>query len=91
MKTLKYLFVGIFFGLVLTKEKLFPGIAYRKCSGSKGFHMFGIFMTAVRGSASLILIQKLNLRTREGEPSDAGETLSSWRDHRQLVFGFGRH
>jgi len=91
MKNLKYLFVGIFFGLVLTKGEAVSWYRIQEMFRFEGFHMFGIFMTAVPiGALSLILIQKLNLRTREGEPIRMpekpyhhGVIIGS------LIFGFG--
>lgn len=91
MKNLKYLFVGIFFGLVLTKGEAVSWYRIQEMFRFEGFHMFGIFMTAVPvGALSLILIRKLNLRTREGEPVQMpekpyhhGVIIGS------LIFGFG--
>jgi hypothetical protein len=39
---LKYLVAGIFFGIILVKEKLFPGSGYRKCFACKVFLCMGL-------------------------------------------------
>jgi len=91
MKNLKYLFLGIFFGLVLTKGEAVSWYRIQEMFRFEAFHMFGIFMTAVPvGAVSLILIRKLNLRTQEGEPIRMpekpyhhGVIIGS------LIFGFG--
>jgi uncharacterized membrane protein YedE/YeeE len=91
MKNLKYLFVGIFFGLVLTKGEAISWYRIQEMFRFEGFHMFGIFMTAIPvGALSLFLIRKLNLKTMEGDPIAMpvkqyhhGVIIGS------LIFGFG--
>ncbi len=91
MKNLKYLFVGIFFGLVLTKGEAISWYRIQEMFRFEGFHMFGIFMTAIPvGALSLLLIRKLNLKTMEGDPVERpvkeyhhGVIIGS------LIFGFG--
>jgi uncharacterized membrane protein YedE/YeeE len=91
MKNLKYLFVGIFFGLVLTKGEAISWYRIQEMFRFEGFHMFGIFMAAVPvGALSLFLIRKLNLNTWEGDPVQMpekeyhpGVIIGS------LIFGFG--
>ena len=91
MKNLKYLFVGIFFGLVLTKGEAISWYRIQEMFRFEGFHMFGIFMTAIPvGALSLFLIRKLNLKTWEGEPIQMPEK----KYHHgviigSLIFGFG--
>ena len=91
MKNFKYLFVGIFFGIVLTKGEAISWYRIQEMFRFESFHMFGIFMTAIPvGALSLLLIRKLNLKTSDGEAVDRpekpyhhGVIIGS------LIFGFG--
>ena len=91
MKNLKYLFVGIFFGIVLTKGEAISWYRIQEMFRFESFHMYGIFMTAIPvGALSLLLIRKLNLKTSDGEavekplkPYHHGVIIGS------LIFGFG--
>ena len=67
MKNLKYLLVGIVFGLALTKGEAVSWYRIQEMFYFQSFHMYGIFMTAVPvGALSLIIIQKLKLRSLDG-------------------------
>jgi uncharacterized membrane protein YedE/YeeE len=91
MKNLKYVFVGIFFGVVLTKGEAISWYRIQEMFRFEGFHMFGIFMTAVPvGALSLFLIRRFNRTTLDGEPIvmpvkpyHHGVILGS------MIFGFG--
>jgi uncharacterized membrane protein YedE/YeeE len=91
MKNVKYLFVGIFFGLALTKGEAISWYRIQEMFRFEAFHMYGIFMTAVPvGALSLFLIRKLNLKTVGGDPIvmpvkiyHHGVIIGS------LIFGFG--
>lgn len=91
MKNLKYLFVGIFFGLVLTKGEAISWYRIQEMFRFESFHMFGIFMTAIpTGAILLLLIRKLKIKTLEGEEIEMpkkeyhhGIIIGS------LLFGFG--
>lgn len=91
MKNLKYLLVGIFFGIVLTKGEAISWFRIQEMFRFESFHMFGIFMTAIPvGAISLLIIRKLNLKTAEGEPV----TMPEKEYHHgvifgSLIFGFG--
>ena len=91
MKNLKYLFVGIVFGLALTKGEAISWYRIQEMFRFESFHMFGIFMTAIPvGALGLFLIRKSKMKTFEGEPVEMpvkeynhGVILGS------LIFGFG--
>lgn len=69
MKNLRYLLVGIVFGLALTKGEAISWYRIQEMFYFQGFHMYGIFMTAVPVAAlSLFVIRKLNLRSMDGDP-----------------------
>ena len=91
MKNLKYLLVGIIFGLALTKGEAISWYRIQEMFRFESFHMFGIFMTAIPvGALGLFLIRKSKMKTIEGEPVEMpvkeyhhGVVLGS------LIFGFG--
>lgn len=91
MRNLKYLFVGVFFGLVLTKGEAISWYRIQEMFRFESFHMFGIFMTAIpTGAILLLLIHKLKIKTLEGEEIEMpkkeyhhGIIIGS------LLFGFG--
>jgi uncharacterized protein len=91
MKNLKYLLVGIVFGLALTKGEAISWFRMQEMFHFQSFHMYGIFMTAVPiGALSIFLIRKLNVHTFNGEAIDIPEKAY----HHGiilggLIFGFG--
>jgi uncharacterized membrane protein YedE/YeeE len=84
MKNIKYLVVGIAFGLALTKGEAISWYRIQEMFYFQGFHMYGIFMTAVPiGALSIILIQKLKLHAMTGEVID--KPVKKY--HHGLIFG----
>ncbi len=91
MKNIQYLFVGIIFGLALTKGEAISWYRIQEMFRFESFHMFGIFMTAIpTGALGLFLIRNWNLKTMEGTAIDVpvkkyhhGVIIGS------LIFGFG--
>jgi uncharacterized protein len=91
MKNIKYLLVGIIFGLALTKGEAISWYRIQEMFHFQSFHMYGIFMTAVPiGALGILLIRKLNLKTVEGQPVE----MPTKKYHHGLIiggliFGFG--
>ncbi|MBS1486170.1 MAG: YeeE/YedE family protein [Bacteroidetes bacterium] len=91
MKNTGYLLVGVVFGLALTKGEAISWYRIQEMFRFESFHMYGIFMTAVSvGSVSILLLKKLNIKTRMGEPIE----ISPKHFHPgiiigSLIFGFG--
>ena len=91
MKNLKYLIVGIFFGLALTKGEAISWWRIQEMFYFQSFHMYGIFMTSVPiGALSIFFLRKMNARALNGEviekpakPYHHGVILGG------LIFGFG--
>lgn len=68
MKNLKYFFVGIVFGIALTKSEAISWYRIQEMFRFESFHMYGIFMTAVPiGALSIFILRKLNLHSLNGE------------------------
>lgn len=91
MKNLKYLIVGIVFGLALTKGEAISWYRIQEMFQFQSFHMYGIFMTAVPvGALSILFIRKFSLRTANGEPIVVPtKTYHHGVIIGGLIFGFG--
>jgi uncharacterized protein len=91
MKNLKYLIVGVVFGFALTKGEAISWYRMQEMFYFQGFHMYGIFMTAVPvGALSIWLIRKFGIRTMGGE--HIGEIIKPYHHgviFGGLIFGFG--
>lgn len=69
MKFLKYILVGLLFGIVLTKSEAVSWYRIYEMFHFQSFHMFGIIGTAVFvGVIGLQLFKRSNLKDIEGQP-----------------------
>ena len=91
MRNVLYLIVGVAFGLALTKGEAVSWYRMQEMFHFQGFHMFGIFITAVPvGAISIWLIKAFNVKTLDGETVIIPEK----KFHKGiilggLIFGFG--
>jgi uncharacterized membrane protein YedE/YeeE len=91
MKTFKYLFAGIIFGIVLIKSEVVSWFRIQEMFRLEAFHMYGVIGSAVvTGIISVFLIKKLKIKTVEGEviifpkkKFDKGQIYGG------LIFGMG--
>jgi uncharacterized protein len=91
MKNIRFLLVGVFFGIVLTKGEAISWYRIQEMFRFESFHMFGIFMTAIpTGAFFLWLIKKLKIKTLSGDTIEMpkkeyhhGVIIGS------ILFGFG--
>ncbi len=68
MRYIKFLLIGMFFGIVLTKAEVVSWFRIQEMFRFQSFHMYGIIGSAVAvGMISVLLIKKLNLKTIHGE------------------------
>jgi len=68
MKNLKFLILGILFGIFLTKSEAISWYRMQEMFRFQGFQMYGIFMTAIPvGIISILLIKKFRIRTIDKE------------------------
>ncbi|MBT8315096.1 MAG: YeeE/YedE family protein [Maribacter sp.] len=68
MKLLKYLLVGMFFGIVLVKSEAVSWYRIYEMFKFQSFHMYGIIGSAVLlGVIAVALIKLLGLRSIEGQ------------------------
>jgi uncharacterized membrane protein YedE/YeeE len=91
MKNIKYLLLGIVFGIALTKGEAISWYRIQEMFRFESFHMFGLFMTAVPVAAiSILIIQKFKLNSIDGQAIDVPKKVY----HHGLIlggliFGFG--
>lgn len=65
---LKYLFVGIMFGIVFVKAEIVSWFRIQEMFRLQSFHMYGVIGSAVMvGMISVFLIKKFNIKTIDGE------------------------
>lgn len=78
MKTIKFIAVGIFFGIVLVKSEAVSWYRIYEMFKFQSFHMYGIIGSAVfLGALSIWLFKKLRIKNTEGNsialpPKDKG-------------------
>lgn len=69
MKFIKFLLVGIFFGIVLVKSEVVSWYRIFEMFKFQAFHMYGIIGSAVvLGIGFIWSLKRLNMRSIEGEP-----------------------
>ena len=91
MKNIRYLLVGIIFGIVITKAEVISWFRIQEMFQFTSFHMYGVIGTAVCvGAISFFLIRKMKWKTVDGneityEPKkfDKGQIIGG------LIFGLG--
>ncbi len=68
MKFIKFLLVGIIFGILMAKSEAFSWFRIQEMFRFQSFHMYGIIGTAVTlGVIGVWLIKKYSLRNAEGK------------------------
>ncbi len=66
---LMYVFLGIIFGIILTKSEVISWFRIQEMFRFQSFHMYGVIGSAIAvGAASIALIKKFNVKTISGEP-----------------------
>ena len=92
MKHIKYLVIGILFGIVMTKSEAVSWYRIQEMFRFQSFHMYGIIGTAVSiGIVMIYLMKKYNFKSVEGFA--VKEKISNIGLYRYLlggtVFGLG--
>ncbi|MDE5449847.1 YeeE/YedE family protein [Elizabethkingia meningoseptica] len=90
-RNLKYMLVGILFGIVFVKSEVVSWYRIQEMFRLQSFHMYGIIGSAVLvGMLSVWLIKKFNIKTIHGEPiSIAPKKFNKGQIYGGLLFGFG--
>jgi uncharacterized protein len=88
---LKYLVMGILFGIVLVKSQVISWFRIQEMFRLQSFHMFGVIGSAIAvGMISVILIKKFKVKTIYGEPiAIPNKTFNKGQVYGGLIFGFG--
>jgi len=69
MKHLKFIALGILFGIILVKSEAIAWFRIQEMFRFQSFHMYGIIGSAVFiGVISIIIIKKFNIKTLSGDP-----------------------
>lgn len=69
MKFIKFLLVGIVFGIVMAKSEAISWFRIQEMFRFQAFHMYGIIGTAVvLGVLGVAIIKKFNIRDNDGNP-----------------------
>lgn len=88
---LKYLIVGVVFGIVLVKAEVISWFRIQEMFRLQSFYMFGVIGTAVvTGIISVWLIKKFNVKTIYGESIHfTPKKFNKGQIFGGLIFGFG--
>ncbi|MDI3321040.1 DUF6691 family protein [Pinibacter soli] len=88
---IKYLIVGIFFGIVFVKAEIISWFRIQEMFRLQSFHMYGVIGSAVAvAMLSVWLIKKFNIKTIYGEKIEFHKKpFNKGQIYGGLLFGFG--
>jgi uncharacterized membrane protein YedE/YeeE len=88
---IKYLVVGIMFGIVFVKAEIISWFRIQEMFRLQSFHMYGVIGSAVVvGMISIFLIKKFNIKTITGESVVFHpKTFQKGQVYGGLIFGLG--
>ena len=91
MKNIKYLIVGIAFGIVFVKAEIISWFRIQEMFRLQSFFMYGVIGTAVMvGMLSIYLIKKFNIKTFGGDAiTFEDKPLNKGLIYGGLIFGIG--
>lgn len=91
MRQIKYLLIGMAFGIVLIKSQVVSWFRIQEMFRLESFHMYGIIGSAiVVGMVSVLLLKKLRVKTVGGEAITIPEKKFHWGNvFGGLIFGLG--
>ncbi|WP_373059295.1 DUF6691 family protein [Zunongwangia sp. H14] len=92
MRTLSYLFIGIFFGIVMYKSEAASWFRIYEMFQFQSFHMYGIMGSAlVVGILGIQLIKRKNIKTFFGESVNFAPKKKSFSRYMYggIIFGLG--
>lgn len=91
LSNLKYLVVGIFFGIVFVKAEIISWFRIQEMFQLQSFFMYGVIGSAVAvGLVSVQIIKKFNIKTLQGEKIEIQpKVFSKGQIYGGLLFGFG--
>lgn len=88
---LKYMVVGIAFGIVFVKAEIISWFRIQEMFRFQSFHMYGVIGSAVVvGAISVWLIKRFNIKTIDGEVIRfKNRSFNKGQIYGSLLFGFG--
>ena len=91
MKNLKFILLGVLFGIVLVKSEVISWFRIQEMFRLQAFHMYGVIGSAiVVAMLSIIIIKKLSLKTINGESIVIPTKTFHWGNvWGALIFGLG--
>jgi uncharacterized protein len=91
MKNIKYLIVGISFGIVFVKAEIISWFRIQEMFHLQSFFMYSVIGTAVIvGMLSVWLIKRFNIKTFNGEAiTFENKTFNKGQIYGGLIFGIG--
>ena len=91
LSNLKYLIVGIMFGIVFVKAEIISWFRIQEMFRLHSFHMYGVIGSAVVvGMLSVFLIKKFNIKTISGETVQFHpKKFQRGQIYGGLIFGLG--
>jgi len=91
LANLKYLIVGLLFGIVFVKAEIISWFRIQEMFRLDSFHMYGVIGSAVMvGLISVQLIKRFNIKTLQGETVHiTPKTFNKGQIYGGLLFGLG--
>ena len=92
MKNLKYLVIGTWFGILLTKSEAVSWFRIQEMFRFQAFHMYGIIgLAVVVGMISLLVIKKFKIKSLNGENINPAKKPLQFKSNLigGFVFGLG--
>ena len=91
MKNIKYLIVGIIFGIVFVKAEIISWFRIQEMFFFDSFHMYGVIGTAIiTAMISIFIIKRFNIKTLEGEKiTIPNKEFRKGQVYGGLIFGIG--
>lgn len=92
MKNLKYLVIGTWFGILLTKSEAVSWFRIQEMFRFQAFHMYGIIgLAVVVGMISLLVIKKFKIKSLNGENINPSKKPLQFKSNLigGFVFGLG--
>lgn len=92
MKAVKYILVGILFGIVMTKSEAISWYRIQEMFRFQSFHMYGIIGIAVAAGALItLIIKKFKLKDIKGNPIVFEDKEKTWARYiiGGTIFGIG--
>lgn len=92
MKGIKFILVGILFGIIMAKSEAISWYRIQEMFRFQSFHMYGIIGTAVTlGAIGTALIKKFKLKDISGTPIKFAPKDKGWKNYLfgGTIFGIG--